>query len=69
MMMLAMAAASRTQGDDITRSAEIAVPVQGPSIASLSLAPGDLYQLWNEYLHGILAGGRKPAKHFVSQCN
>jgi hypothetical protein len=61
MMMLATAAASRTQGGDIT-GAENAVPVRAPPTASLSPAPKDLYQLWNEYLHGI--GGRKPAKNF-----
>jgi hypothetical protein len=51
----------RMQGGDIT-CAEITVPARAPSIAGLSLAPRDLYQQWNEHLHGI--GGRKPAKHF-----
>jgi hypothetical protein len=63
MMMLATAAASRTQGGDIT-GAENTVPVRAPPTASLSPAPKDLYQLWNEFLNGI--GGRKPAKNFTS---
>jgi hypothetical protein len=59
MMMLATVAATRTRDDDEN---DRTIPVQAPPIASLSPAPKDLYQLWNEYEHGI--GGRKPAKHF-----
>ena len=62
MMMLAMVAATRTQGGDITGAEITVLLVRAPSIASLSLARRDLYQLWNEYLHGIR--GRKPANHF-----
>ena len=59
MMMLATVAATRTRDDDEN---DRTIPVRAPPIASLSPAPKDLYQLWNEYEHGI--GGRKPAKHF-----
>jgi hypothetical protein len=59
MMMLASAAATRTRGGDNDNT----VPVRAQlTIAGLSPAPKDLYQLWNEYQHGI--GGRKPAKQF-----
>lgn len=57
--MLASAAATRTRGGDNDNT----VPVRAQlTIAGLSPAPKDLYQLWNEYQHGI--GGRKPAKQF-----
>jgi hypothetical protein len=54
-MRLAMVAASRTQGGNIT-SAEIIVPVQAPSIVSLSPAPRGLYQelVWNVFM--VLVG-------------
>ena len=56
MMMLASAAATRTRGGDDDNTAP---PVRAQS-AGLSPAPRDLYQLWNEYQHGI--GGRKTCK-------